>query len=58
MSSADAPPAPPRAAAVEMEDPCSRDRYGFKKQSQYMTREQYDAWNKGYTQYLAWRRTK
>ncbi|KND89509.1 GTPase-activating protein gyp3 [Tolypocladium ophioglossoides CBS 100239] len=49
-------PAPPMAE--EPEDPGSRDRYGFKKQSQLVTREQYDAWNKGYSLYLARRRKK
>ncbi|KJZ71314.1 hypothetical protein HIM_09288 [Hirsutella minnesotensis 3608] len=44
--------------AKEAEDPGSRDRYGFKKQNQFITREQYDAWNKGYTPYLARRHKK
>lgn len=35
-----------------------RDRYGFRKQNQYLTREQYDTWNGGYTEYLARRRKK
>ncbi|KAF4987807.1 hypothetical protein FDECE_15286 [Fusarium decemcellulare] len=43
---------------AEPEDPESRDRYGFKKQNQYVTREQYDNWNVGYTEYLARRRKK
>ncbi|POR38795.1 GTPase-activating protein gyp3 [Tolypocladium paradoxum] len=43
---------------LEPEDPDSRDRYGFKKQSQLVTREQYDAWNNGYSPYLARRRKK
>lgn len=58
-------PTPPRTsptslfrAAMEPEDPGSRDRYGFKKQNQSVTREQYDAWNKDYTPYLARRRKK
>lgn len=45
-------------AATEPEDPGSRDRYGFKKQNQSISREQYDGWNRGYTQYLARRRKK
>lgn len=45
-------------AAMEPEDPGSRDRYGFKKQNQSISREQYDGWNKGYTQYLARRHKK
>ncbi|PHH87529.1 hypothetical protein CDD83_8741 [Cordyceps sp. RAO-2017] len=55
------PPSPSSAAfraAMEPEDPGSRDRYGFKKQNQFITREQYDSWNKGYTQYLARRHKK
>ena len=40
------------------EDPESRDRYGFKKETHYVTRKQYDTWNKGYTEYLARRRKK
>ncbi|KAH9990270.1 RabGAP/TBC [Xylariaceae sp. FL0662B] len=35
-----------------------RDRYGFRKGTQYITREQYDGWNQGYTDYLARRRKK
>ncbi|RCI10223.1 hypothetical protein L249_8720 [Ophiocordyceps polyrhachis-furcata BCC 54312] len=54
------PPSPTSLfrAAMEPEDPGSRDRYGFKKQNQSITREQYDAWNKDYTQYLARRHKK
>ncbi|KAG5980959.1 hypothetical protein E4U55_003440 [Claviceps digitariae] len=44
--------------AAVPEDPGSRDRYGFKKANQSITREQYDAWNKGYSFYLARRRRK
>lgn len=40
------------------EDPDSRDRYGFKKANQYVTREAYDAWNASYTPYLDRRRWK
>ncbi|RYP02511.1 hypothetical protein DL765_010731 [Monosporascus sp. GIB2] len=35
-----------------------RDRYGFRKQNQYITRDQYNAWNDGYTEYLARRKKK
>ncbi|KAF9873639.1 GTPase activating protein [Colletotrichum karsti] len=42
----------------EIEEPGARDRYGFKKANQYITREQYDNWNKGYSQYLDRRRKK
>ncbi|KAI9699552.1 MAG: hypothetical protein M1820_007183 [Bogoriella megaspora] len=36
----------------------SRDRYGFKKCSQYVTQAQYDAWNEAYTPYLARRKQR
>ncbi|PHH59905.1 hypothetical protein CDD81_2393 [Ophiocordyceps australis] len=48
----------PDSAILEAEDPGSRDRYGFKKKNQYINREQYDAWNNGYSQYLSRRRKK
>ncbi|KAJ6785616.1 hypothetical protein PWT90_00489 [Aphanocladium album] len=52
-------PAPaPAPSYADIEEPGSRDRYGFKKQSQSVTREQYDEWNKNYSQYLARRRRK
>ncbi|WKT50249.1 Rab-GTPase-TBC domain [Fusarium oxysporum f. sp. vasinfectum] len=54
-----APPPPVIAPEpVEPEDPGARDRYGFKKENQYVTRQQYDTWNAGYTEYLARRRKK
>ncbi|KAI1415486.1 RabGAP/TBC [Hypoxylon sp. FL1857] len=40
------------------EDDDERDRYGFRKSNQYVSREQYDNWNEGYTEYLARRRRK
>ncbi|KAK1969680.1 TBC domain-containing protein [Colletotrichum sublineola] len=43
---------------VEIEEPGTRDRYGFKKANQYITRQQYDAWDKGYSEYLDRRRKK
>lgn len=52
------PPAPSSTPAVPPEEPGSRDRYGFKKQSQHVTRQQYDAWDNGYSDYLARRRKK
>ncbi|PNY24144.1 GTPase-activating protein gyp3 [Tolypocladium capitatum] len=52
------PPSPTPPMALEPEDPGSRDRYGFKKQNQLVTREQYDAWNRTYSPYLARRRKK
>jgi hypothetical protein len=48
-------PLPPR---VEQSAPVPRDRYGFKKVTQYITVEQYDEWNVGYTEYLHRRRRK
>ncbi|ROW16784.1 hypothetical protein VPNG_01494 [Cytospora leucostoma] len=39
-------------------DPNANDRYGFRKQNQYITREQYDEWNGPYTEYLARRKKK
>jgi len=59
VSSPSPSPAPSPAAQYEhFEEPGSRDRYGFKKTSQAITREQYDEWNKGYSNYLARRRRK
>ncbi|KAI9148089.1 GTPase-activating protein gyp3 [Paramyrothecium foliicola] len=55
--SASLSPSPAPQPAV-FEDPGCRDRYGFKKENQYITRAQYDAWDKGYTTYLARRRKK
>ncbi|KAL6880794.1 hypothetical protein J3F83DRAFT_3431 [Trichoderma novae-zelandiae] len=47
-----------RLPVPEPEKPGSRDRYGFKKENQFITRQQYDAWDKVYSQYLARRRKK
>ncbi|EFX02380.1 GTPase activating protein [Grosmannia clavigera kw1407] len=44
--------------ATEAEDPDSRDRYGFRKQNQYISRQQYDSWNGPYTDYINRRRRK
>ncbi|ODA77280.1 hypothetical protein RJ55_06907 [Drechmeria coniospora] len=52
----DTPLRPP--VPIDLEDPGSRDRYGFKKQSPHVSREKYDLWDKGYSQYLARRRKK
>lgn len=41
-----------------VEEPGSRDRYGFRKANAYITREQYDAWDKPYSEYLARRHKK
>ncbi|KAI1322787.1 RabGAP/TBC [Xylariaceae sp. FL0255] len=35
-----------------------RDRYGFKKSNQYVTRDQFDQWDQGYSEYLARRKKK
>lgn len=47
-----------RSVKIEHFDPVPRDRYGFKKISQYVTEDQYDAWNIGYTEYLDRRHRK
>ncbi|TID25261.1 putative gtpase activating protein [Venturia nashicola] len=47
-----------RSVKPELLEPVPRDRYGFKKVSQYVTEEEYDAWNIGYTEYLERRRKK
>ncbi|KAH7310542.1 hypothetical protein B0I35DRAFT_358433 [Stachybotrys elegans] len=51
-------PAPTPLPEAEPEEPGSRDRYGFKKANQYVTRQQYDSWDKGYSEYIARRRKK
>jgi hypothetical protein len=51
------PPLRP-AKPAEPIAPIPRDRYGFKKITQYVTEEQYDAWNLPYTEYLDRRRRK
>ena len=56
-SPAPAPELPP-VVAEEPEDPDSRDRYGFRKANANITRQEYDAWNAQYTEYLARRRKK
>lgn len=56
--SASPSPIPAQLPVWETEDPDSRDRYGFKKQNQSINREQYDSWNKDYSQYLTRRRKK
>ncbi|KAM7195772.1 hypothetical protein V8F20_007342 [Naviculisporaceae sp. PSN 640] len=48
----------PQLPVEPPEVPGSRDRYGFKKVSANVTREQYDEWDEGYTEYLARRRKK
>ncbi|KAI0834366.1 RabGAP/TBC [Hypoxylon sp. FL0890] len=62
-SDAEDDPAPPFVSrhpteATIPEDDDERDRYGFRKSNQYVSREQYDSWNQGYTEYLARRRRK
>ncbi|KAK0726454.1 hypothetical protein B0T21DRAFT_385701 [Apiosordaria backusii] len=50
--------APPQLPQEPPEDPGSRDRYGFRKAGPNVTRQAYDAWNAGYTEYLSRRRKK
>lgn len=53
------PPQPLQGAAQpEDSDPDANDRYGFRKQNQYITRKQYDEWNGPYSEYLTRRRKK
>ncbi len=58
----DGSPSPSQAsmspAPIPEEDPESRDRYGFRKKNQYITQEQYDAWNSTYSEYIDRRRRK
>ncbi|KAI0160884.1 RabGAP/TBC [Hypoxylon sp. FL1284] len=53
---------PPSRQPTDMtsaeDDRSDRDRYGFRKSNQYVSQEQYDRWNQGYTAYLARRRRK
>ncbi|KAK8062444.1 TBC domain-containing protein [Apiospora hydei] len=42
----------------EVDDESQRDRYGFRKHNQYVSQEQYDQWNGGYTEYIERRRRK
>ncbi|KAF1983645.1 hypothetical protein K402DRAFT_159398 [Aulographum hederae CBS 113979] len=51
------PYAPLREPRPKPED-IPRDRYGFKKASQYVSVDEYDGWNVGYEEYLARRRKK
>ncbi|KAL6868747.1 hypothetical protein ACO1O0_000064 [Amphichorda felina] len=51
-------PCPPPPGPIETEPPGSRDRYGFKKESQHITRKQYDKWERGYSEYLIRRKKK
>lgn len=57
-----AQPSPPQniqgALQPEDLDPDANDRYGFRKQNQYVTRQAYDEWNGPYSEYLARRRKK
>lgn len=48
----------PRAPPQLPPDPIARDRYGFKKATQYINIQQYDEWNVGYSEYLIRRRIK
>ncbi|RFU25107.1 hypothetical protein B7463_g11222, partial [Scytalidium lignicola] len=52
----DEKPRPGTNGSLEFDS--TRDRYGFRKATQYVTLEQYEAWNGPYTEYLARRRKK
>ncbi|KAI6246731.1 GTPase-activating protein [Erysiphe necator] len=45
-----------RSATTQFDD--TRDRYGFRKKTQHISLEEYGAWNKQYTAYLARRKKK
>ncbi|POS88118.1 hypothetical protein EPUL_001092 [Erysiphe pulchra] len=45
-----------RSATTQFDD--TRDRYGFRKKTQYVSLEEYEAWNKQYTVYLSRRKKK
>lgn len=49
---------PAMSGPAEPEEPGFRDRYGFKKETQHVTRKQYDKWDAGYSKYLARRKKK
>ncbi|KAI9783550.1 MAG: hypothetical protein M1839_003720 [Geoglossum umbratile] len=55
-STADAPPRNPPPPVPSMAEP--RDRYGFRKVTQYVTLEQYETWNTRYTESLHRRKKK
>ena len=62
------PPTTPKSSEPEagfpsskpevIEEPGLRDRYGFNKETQHITRKQYDKWDRGYTEYLGRRKKK
>jgi len=52
------PASMPRLPQEPPEEPGSRDRYGFRKASANVTRQEYDAWDTTYCEYLARRRKK
>ncbi|KAH6632224.1 hypothetical protein F5144DRAFT_489303 [Chaetomium tenue] len=52
------PAAIPRLPQEPPEEPGSRDRYGFRKASANVSRQEYDAWDSTYSEYLARRRKK
>jgi hypothetical protein len=57
-SSSNAFPQRPQRLMTDSFEPIPRDRYGFKKETQYVTVAQYDEWNLQYTEYLDRRRRK
>jgi hypothetical protein len=52
------PPSRPVTRADTLKFDSTRDRYGFRKKTQHISLEQYEAWNGPYTEYLARRRKK
>ncbi|KAE8442245.1 hypothetical protein EG329_003716 [Mollisiaceae sp. DMI_Dod_QoI] len=52
------PPSRPVTRAATQPFDETRDRYGFKKKSQHISLEQYEAWNGPYKEHLARRRKK
>ena len=48
----------PRFPQEPPEEPGTRDRYGFRKASANVTRQEYDAWDATYSEYLVRRRRK
>jgi hypothetical protein len=48
----------PMTRAAPLGTDPTRDRYGFRKKTQYVSLEKYEAWNAPYNEYLARRHTK
>jgi hypothetical protein len=52
------PSPPPQVPQEPVEDRNSRDRYGFRKATTNITRQEYDRWSTSYDEYLDRRRSK